>query len=167
MDFATQSTAEEMPDLKLIAMDADDLAVLSAHFQDAVLRAGDLAYLKSEKRFALVANRFDWAGAVKTEGRQHFQRRRAGLHFDRVQRAQLHGLNLADKDTTLELLAVCWEPAAEPPAGLVTLHFAGGGAIRLHVECIEAEMRDLGAAWETRSKPDHPDTPAGRSETST
>ena len=52
------------------------------------------------------------------------------------------------------LLAVTFEPAEEP-SGTLTLQFAGGGAIRLQVECIEAELRDLGAAWATRSKPQH------------
>ncbi len=49
-----------MPELKLIALDADDLKVISAHLQDAVLRVGDIAYLPRERRFAALGNRFDW-----------------------------------------------------------------------------------------------------------
>ena len=56
--------------LKLIALDADDLAIVSAHLQDAVLKAADLVYLPREQRFALALRRFDWEGA------QHGQRRR-------------------------------------------------------------------------------------------
>ena len=150
-----------MPDLKLIALDAEDLAVLSAHLQDAVLRVGDLAYLKAEQRFALVANRFDWASTAQsaTKAKLEFKRRRAGLRFERVRNAQLHDVDLKNKEAALELLAICWEAGPEPPEGFVTLHFAGGGAIRLHVECIEAEMKDLGAAWTTKLKPRHPDAP--------
>ena len=49
--------------LKLVALDPEDLAVLSAHLQDAIAKVGDIAYLPKEKRFAMVLNRFDWTGA--------------------------------------------------------------------------------------------------------
>lgn len=148
-----------MPDLKLLALDADDLAVLSAHLQDAVLRVGDAAYLKSERRFALVANRFDWLAAVQTEGKRQpaQERRRCGLRFERVLGAQVQNLDLKSKDAVLELLAVSWAPTGEGPDGHVLLHFAGGGNIRLAVECLEAELRDLGAAWTAKSRPHHPE----------
>lgn len=153
-----------MPDLKLAAFDAEDLRILSAHLQDAVLRVADLAYLPREKRFAAILNRFDWLTAVGEVGasevgtpKQPFERRRAGLRFERVLDAKLSHLDLTAKDQCLALLAVDFAQAEEPPGGFVTLHFAGGPAIRLTVECIEAELRDLGAAWATRSKPCHPD----------
>jgi hypothetical protein len=66
----------------------------------------------------------------------------------------LHGIDLKQKNAILELLAITFEPGEEP-SGVLTLSFAGGGAIRLEVECIEAELRDLGAAWRTRIKPEH------------
>lgn len=148
-----------MPDLKLIAFDAGDLAVISAHLQDAVLRVGDMAYLPSEMRFALLANRFDWLEAESAR-RNEFQRRRTGLRFERVLEARSTKLDLAAKETCLELLAIEFEPG-DPPEGFVVLHFAGGAAVRLRVECIEAELADQGAAWITRSKPDHPESSAG------
>lgn len=146
-----------MPDLKLIAFDSEDLAVISAHLQDAVLKVGDMAYLRREKRFALVANRFDWVAAAN--GGSHarrFERRRAGLRFERVLAAKITGFELGAKDRCLELLAIQFE-TAEEPAGHVTLHFAGGGGVLLRVECIEAELKDLGAAWVTYSQPRHPE----------
>ncbi len=143
-----------MPDLKLIALDAEDLAVLSAHLQDAVLRAGDMAYLPREKRFAMLANRFDWLEAAGGRERP-FQRRRAGVRFERVLDAQLTKIDLAATERCLELLAVSFKPL-EPPGGFIILHFAGGAGIRLRVECIEASLEDQGAAWATRVKPDHP-----------
>lgn len=144
-----------MPDLKLIAFDAEDLAVMSAHLQDAVLRLGDMAYLPRDKRFALLANRFDWLDAAACDGsKAKFKRRRTGVRFERVLEAQLTNLDPGAKDTCLELLAIGFEPR-DAPEGLVTLHFAGGAAIRLRVECIEAELKDLGAVWGTSCKPDH------------
>jgi DUF2948 family protein len=149
-----------MPDLKLIALDADDLAVISAHLQDAVVKVGDLAFLPREKRFAAVANRFDWMDAIEKDGARdkRYARRRAALRFERVLSAQVQGLDLKNKGAVAELLAIRFEPG-DPPQGRVIVDFAGGGAIRLHVECIEAELRDLGPVWQSKSKPEHPDEP--------
>jgi hypothetical protein len=141
-----------MQELKLIALDAEDLRVLSCHLQDAVIRVGDMAYLKQDRRFAAIANRFDWESAAKDDGSD--QRRRSGLRFERVSGARVQGFDLKHKDAVLALLAVTFEPAEEP-SGAVTLHFAGGAAVRLEVECIEAELRDLGAAWRARARPAH------------
>lgn len=154
-----------MPDLKLIALDAEDLNVISAHLQDAVVRMADMTYLPGEKRFAAVANRFDWAKTLsstagRAKGLKDFERRRAGLRFERVLGARIHALNLADKSATLSLLAITFEPSSIPESvdGEVLLTFSGGAAIRLHVECLEVEMQDLGAAWSAVNAPRHPDT---------
>jgi hypothetical protein len=147
-----------MPDLKLIALDAEDLAVLSAHLQDAVLRLGDAAFQKRDRRFALVANRFDWESALQASDaarKAKFERRRTGLRFERVLAVQVSGLDPAEHDRVVSLLAIEWHPAGEAPEGYVSLVFSGGGVIRLHVECVEAELQDLGAAWQTRSMPVH------------
>ncbi len=144
-----------MGDLKLVALDADDLAVISAHVQDAVLQVGDMAYIPADHRFAAIANRFDWAAAVGAEGRPpSLVRRRTAVRFDRVLEAKLQGIDLKAKRQVLELLAIRFDET-EPPGGLVTLVFAGGAAIRLRVECIEAEMRDMGAVWKASSRPEH------------
>ncbi|MDH4981898.1 DUF2948 family protein [Hyphomicrobium sp. D-2] len=142
-----------MKDLKLIALDPEDLRVLSCHLQDAIIRVGDMAYLSREMRFAAIANRFDWEAAVQTEQAEG-QRRRSGLRFERVKAARVLGFDLQNKDAVLELLALTFDPAEEP-SGSITLHFAGGAAVQLQVECIEAELRDLGAVWRAQSKPVH------------
>lgn len=147
-----------MQPLKLMALDDEDLQVMSAHLQDAVMRVADIAYVPSRKRFALVANRFDWESAAdgKARRKKGFERRRSALRFERVLGAQLTGIEQRAKNAVLELLAIQFEET-EKPEGHITLVFAGGGAIRLHVECIEAEMRDLGPVWKTKLKPDHKD----------
>lgn len=151
-----------MPDVKLIALDAEDLGVLSANLQDAIVRVGDMAYLPRERRFALVCNRFDGIELPAPSRRRspRYVRRRAGLRFERVLGAQVSGIDLADKSRFLNLLSATWEPLAEgAPDGYVMLIFAGDAALRLHVECIEAELRDLGAAWQTARRPQHDDEP--------
>lgn len=153
-----------MTDLKLIALEPEDLQIISAHLQDAVLTVADLAYLPREKRFAALLNRFDWSGAQQSGsigrgGEQPaFARRRTALRLERVTAARLKDIDLKDTKRVLNLLAIQFEAhRADDPAGFVSLIFAADAAIRLEVECIEAEMRDLGAVWATGSKPEHTD----------
>jgi hypothetical protein len=144
--------------LKLIAMDDEDLSVLSVQLQDAVLRVEDMTFLPRERRFAAVLNRFDWLSAAGDNGSADasYERRRCALRFERVTGAQFQNLPLSDKSAALELLAITFEPG-ELPGGAIILVFCGGGAIRLNVEVIEAELRDLGPIWKTDAKPEHPD----------
>jgi Protein of unknown function (DUF2948) len=139
------------PALKLLALDDDDLAVLSANTQDAIIRVADMAYLPPVKRFALVMARFDWEGALI--GR--CERRQAGLRFERVSQVVRSGLRQDQPEAILNLLSLSFEPAALP-SGFIRLTFSGGAVIRLAVECIEAEMHDLGPRWPARAVPGHP-----------
>ena len=139
--------------LKLAAFDEEDLAVISAHVQDAVLKVGDMVYLPREKRFAIAMNRFIWESA-ETGRRRSFERRRAALSFDRVLKVRASQIDRGRPDAILELLAARFE-MVDAPAGKVTLIFAGGGAVQLDVEVIEARLADLGAAWATAAKPSH------------
>jgi hypothetical protein len=142
-----------MEPLKLIALDEEDLAVLSSLLQDAVIRVADMTYVPGQKRFAATLNRFEWEKAAK-DGRD-YRRRRTGLRFDRVFNAQLKNVKPRAGERVLSLLAVSFTPA-EAPGGHITLTFSGDASIKLEVECIEAELRDLGPEWRTRSKPAHP-----------
>jgi hypothetical protein len=153
-----------MPDadlLKLAALDEEDLAVVSAHVQDAVLKVADMAYLPKEGRFVVAMNRFTWEQADKSRS---YERRRAALTFDRVRAARTSRIRRDRSEAVLELLAIEFNPS-DAPAGAVDLIFAGGGAVRLEVECIEARLADLGAAWATSAKPSHDlEAEDGRSE---
>ncbi|HEX2447008.1 MAG TPA: DUF2948 family protein [Methyloceanibacter sp.] len=148
-----------MTPLKLIALDEEDLAVVSSHLQDAVMRVGDMVYQPSKKRFAAVLNRFDWESAQAVNGKE-YQRRRTALRFERVFGAKLKNVKPNAEERVLSLLAVHYEPE-DAPAGKITLTFSGDASIQLKVECIEAELKDLGPAWRTRSKPEHPGTEPG------
>jgi hypothetical protein len=118
--------------------------------QDAIVRVGDLTFLPSEHRFALAARRFDWEAGPKEPPR----RRLTGLHFERVLAARTKGLPRQNTDAVLNLLAITFEEK-EAPSGTATLIFAEGGAIQLDLECIEAQMKDLGPVWEAESRPAH------------
>jgi hypothetical protein len=108
-----------------------------------------MAYLPREMRFAMLINRFDWTA----EGRQNL-RCRTALRFERVLGARTRGVDLADKDAVVNLLAVEFDEM-EAPGGVVTLYFSGDAAIELAVECIEGELADLGPQWQARHRPHH------------
>ncbi|RUT87283.1 DUF2948 family protein [Mesorhizobium sp. M7A.T.Ca.TU.009.01.3.2] len=142
-----------MTGLKLIALDDQDLSIVSAHVQDAVLKVSDLEFLPAAKRFLLTMNRFVWE-AKSGLFRQHNERRQAVLHFDRVLGAKTSGIDRDKPAEVLSLLAISFIEISKP-AGIVELIFSGGGAIMLDVECIEARLADIGGAWEATSRPIH------------
>ncbi len=149
----SQEHGGQMDALKLVALDREDLQIVSAHVQDAVMKVGDLHYTPREKRFVAAMNRYAWEGRGGLFRRKR-ERRNSVLHFDRVLAARTAGIDPARPDEVLSLLAVTFRPG-EAPAGIVELAFAGGGTIRLDVECIEARLSDLGAAWQASSTPIH------------
>jgi hypothetical protein len=135
--------------LRLAALDVEDLAVISAHMQDAVLLAGDMRYEPKRKQFALIANRFAW------DQEEEPQRRRTGLHFDRVLSVKTLNMGQLEKDEVLSLLSVTFAET-DAPSGEVLLTFSEGATVRLTVECLECRMADLGPAWATKAVPSHP-----------
>jgi hypothetical protein len=143
-----------MDSLKFVALDKDDLEVVSAHLQDASVKVADILWLPQEKRLVLGLDRFDWLAASSIDPK--FRRCRAGLRFERVFACKCRGVSPADKDAVLTLLAVDFAEN-DAPAGVVTLTFSDGSALRLEVECLEAELADLGPVWATAGCPKHPE----------
>jgi len=140
-----------MTPLKLIALDKDDLEVVAAHLQDALIKTTDILWRPSERRVVIGLSRFDWEAAHCKA--PEFRRRAAALRFERVLSCKAHDVERTG-DAVLNLLTVEFRQT-DPPAGLVTLMFSGGGALRLEVECLEAEFVDLGSVWATVACPDH------------
>lgn len=140
--------------LKLLALDDEDLAVVSAHVQDAVFKCGDLHYWPAKKQFAVAANRFAWEETEK--GSQPFERRRAAVVFKQVRGVKSTGFDRTNEESVQSLLAVTYDKDGDGPEGAIELVLAGGGSILLDVECIEVQLADTGGAWETKRKPRHP-----------
>lgn len=141
-----------MSDLKLMAMDTQDLEIVSAHLQDAVVRVPDIGFAPGDRRFAALVNRFAWEESAK--GKTKPVRKRTALRFEHVRHARISGINQNARDGVLELLSIRFEPANEPE-GEIRLEFAGGGTVSLDVECIEVRLHDLGAAWAASGVPAH------------
>ena len=134
--------------LKLYGRSADDIAVISAHLQDAVAQLGDMAYLADEQRFVMLVNRFCW----ENEGTP--MRVRSALQLANVTSIRQKKLNLTRREGVVALLAVYFEPDT-PPTGEMRLQFAGGGEIRLVVEACEAILEDITAPWAAKARPHH------------
>lgn len=141
----------DTPAIKIAALDEEDLAVISAHLQDAVLPVGDLRWMKSAGKLSIVANRYGHFGNEGDTG----ERRLCGLQISRVRRVAARNITMSDKTAIIALLAMTFIPGADAPEGTIELSFAGGGAVRVDVECIEVAMADLSEAWPARARPDH------------
>jgi hypothetical protein len=135
--------------LRLLAEDAEDLAIIAAAVQDAVCRIGDIRYEAAARQVTLVLNRFRWEA-----GGRSVERVRAGLQFGGVLSAQARKLRRDAPEAVVELLTIEFEPG-EAPGGAILLSFAGGGDLRLEVECVDAALADVSEPWPAKRKPAH------------
>jgi len=137
--------------LRLLAEDPADLQVISAALQDAVAKIADLSFEPGGRRFTLALNRFRWeAGGAQ-------ERVRAAVQFAGVLGVKSRGAPIGDPDAVISILAVVFDgaDAAGDPSGAVRLQLAGGGDIRLEVECVDAVLADLSEPWAAIRAPRH------------
>ena len=134
--------------LKLTALDADDLGVISAAVQDSLVAVRDCVHFADERRFVLLLNRFRWEADATIE--TAYWRTHSALVFNEVKAVHHHKIPLKLPDRVLELLAVTAEK------DLVTLSFAADRAIRLEIGRLACHLGDVGEPWPTPWKPAHP-----------
>lgn len=139
--------------LKLRAEDADDLAVISACLQDALVAVRDLAFVPEDHTFLLVANRFRWERALRSERESGYQRTLCGVTFSEVGGVSYIGFRRSEEDRILSLLAI--RLALDGRQGRIRLTFSGGAEIRLEVARILCLASDLGEPWPTQWQPRH------------
>ena len=137
--------------LRLKAVDADDLDVLSSCLQDAVVPLSEILFQPEEARFVMVATRFRWedAGEAHLSGRI-YERVRCGVRFDRVKAVRVLNVDQNNRGQMLSLLAI------QPADGQIDLIFGGGGVIRLEIEGIVCHVDDFDEPWPTQWRPSHP-----------
>jgi hypothetical protein len=138
--------AEPAP-LRLLANDAEDLAIISAALQDAVAKVGDIAFEPKARRLTIAFNRYCWECGGG-------QRVRTGLQLGGVLKLEARKIRRGSPDAVLDILALTYEPG-EAPGGVVTLSCAGGGDLRATVECVEAVLADVSKPWPTPRTPEH------------
>ena len=139
--------------LKLSALDGDDLSVISAACQDALVAVRDCAFFNDERRFVLLLNRFRWEADPTIDA--PYSRTHSALVFNEVKAVRHHNIPLAEPDRMLELLAASLEGKNGPGLG-VTLRFAADRAIRLEIARLACHLGDVGEPWPTPWKPAHP-----------
>ncbi|HXV73362.1 MAG TPA: DUF2948 family protein [Sphingomonadales bacterium] len=143
--------------LRLKAERTEDLKIFSTLLQDAVLKVEDMGFQPKRRRFALLANRFRWEGELQGKARAKIapqgERVRTALRFEGVLQAQSRNIPFEIKKQVLELLSL--EAKKEPAGFRVTLTFAGGAAVALQAEVIEAYLEDLTAPWPAKRRPAH------------
>jgi hypothetical protein len=139
--------------LKLRAVDAADLEVISAAAQDALVAVKDIGWFAGERRLALVINRFRWEVPADADGA--WSRTHSALVFDEVDRVRHLDIPLGEPDRMLELLSVGLE-SADAGGCVVLLRFAAHRTIRLEASQLACHLEDLGEPWPTRWQPGHP-----------
>lgn len=143
--------------LRLKALDAEDLQVVSALSQDAVFPATEMTWDRGRRRFALLLNRFRWEDRDRAQVRRRdVERVQSLLVIEDAVRVRTQGIDRADGDTILSLLSVTFEPG-EDGAGEVLLTLAGDGAVSVAVEALEVLLRDVTRPYRAPSRrvPDH------------
>jgi hypothetical protein len=140
--------------LKLRAEDADDLAVISACLQDALVAVHDLAFVPEDQTFLLVANRFRWERTLRpAHGEAGHERTLCGITFGAVAGASYTGFRRSEEDRILCLLAI--RAAHDDEGKAIRLTFSGGAEMRLEVTRILCVAKDLGEPWPTQWQPQH------------
>lgn len=154
-DDALFEDGQDKP-LNLGAQDAEELLVLSALAQDAVFPITEMKWQAKQRRFGVLLNRFRWEEGTRVKAAP--ERVQSLLVIDNVLSVASQGIDRSDPDMILSILSATFE-AGEDGAGNIVLTLAGDGAIRLHVEAIEATLKDVTRPYKASSKkaPSHPE----------
>ena len=62
---------DEKTNLKLICKNQEDLKVISAYLQDSIVTVKDMIFLKKNRIFVMIVNRFMWEDVEKGVFRQN------------------------------------------------------------------------------------------------
>ena len=146
------SDADERP-LRLRALDDEDLRVVSALVQDAVVTVGEVSWMRGHRRFAALVSRFRWEGGTRTP-----ERVRSLLVVENVTAVRAQGVDPQARDTVLSILALAWEGEADGP-GRLLVTLAGDGTLAVEAEALEVILQDVTKPYRAPSgrAPSHPE----------
>ncbi len=135
--------------LRLLAQDAEDLTILSAALQDAVVRVGEIRFEPGPRTLTLAVNRYCWERAGSGG-----ERVRSAVQFGGVMGVRSRNLRREVADAVVSVLSLGFAPG-EPPGGVLTVTLAGGGDLQMDIECIDVALSDVSDSWPARAEPKH------------
>ena len=139
--------------INLIGKNQDDLRIISAYLQDSIVTVKDIVFLKQNRTFVMIVNRFMWKDAEKIDSRKN-KRIRCAVKFEEVIKVESININQKNKNKPMECLAIeC--SASNDQTYKTMIFFAGNGIIALISETIEIVLQDLGKSWSTKHIPRH------------
>ena len=139
--------------LKLVCKNKEDLSVVSAYLQDSIVTAKDIKFLKKNRTFIMILNRFMWEDVEKGVFRES-KRIRCAIKFEHVLLVKSKRINQKNKNKPLGCLAIKSEKLSSDNYDIKIL-FSGGSIISLVSEVLEVYMQDLGKAWNVKRIPVH------------
>ena len=139
--------------LKLIGKNKEDLKIISAYLQDSVVIVKDIVFLKKNRTFIMILNRFMWEDIEKGVFRQN-KRVRCALKFEEVLQVKSKNINQKSKNKPLEYLAIKSSSIFDNYFK-IKIFFSGGGIITIISEVIDVIMNDLGEPWNVKHFPTH------------
>ena len=144
---------DEKNNLKLVGKNEEDLKIISAYLQDSIVTIKDIVFLKRNRTFIMILNRFMWEDVEKGVFRQN-KRVRCALKFEEVTKVQSQNINQKNKNNPLEYLAIKSSLIFDN-IFKIKIFFSGGGIITIISEVIEVTMSDLGKSWNVKYFPAH------------
>ena len=144
---------DERVKLKLLGKNQEDLKIISAYLQDSILIVKDIVFLKQNRTFIMIVNRFMWEDVEKGVFRKN-KRIRCALKFEEVFAVKSQNINQKRKNKPLEFLAI--KSVLTPNDYYeIRIFFAGDGIITINSEVIGVIMHDLGNPWNVKHIPKH------------
>mgnify|MGYP003955382775 CR=1 FL=1 len=143
----------EVKNLKLLATSDEDLRVIAAHLQDAIVSVQDIANLKKNKIFLIQLNRFMWEDVEKGVFRKN-KRIRTVLKFDNVISVLSKNINIKYNKSFLDFLTIESNLLTDKSYE-IKLIFSGDSVIKIKAEVIDVSLDDQGLPWETKAQPKH------------
>ena len=139
--------------INLIGKNQDDLRIISAYLQDSIVTVKDIVFLKQNRTFVMIVNRFMWEDTEKIDSKKN-KRIRCAVKFEEVIKVESININQKNKNKPMECLAIeC--SASNDQTYKTMIFFAGNGIIALISETIEIVLQDLGKSWSTKHIPRH------------
>ena len=144
---------DEKINLKLIGKNEDDLKIISAHLQDSIVTVKDIVFLKRNRSFVMIVNRFMWEDVERGVFRYN-KRIKCAIKFEGVIEVKSKNINQKNKNKSLEYLAMKFDPTIDGN-NKISIFFSGNSSIILILEDVELVMNDLGSPWKVKHTPKH------------